>query len=157
VLAPDFPPAPGARLIRSDVLRKRLFNVPPETRLPPSAYETAPTECVYRALHDQAIALLAAGYTTIINATFLREDERASIAACSEVNGVPFVGLWLEAPSDVLIARIGARGRDASDADMRVLQQQLKLNTGSIGWHRINAAFSIASYLDALRALTRPL
>jgi uncharacterized protein len=37
VLAPDFAPAPGARLIRSDVLRKCLFNVPPETRLPPSA------------------------------------------------------------------------------------------------------------------------
>jgi uncharacterized protein len=157
VLAPDFPPAPGARLIRSDVLRKRLFNVPPETRLPPSAYETAQTERVYRALHDQAIASLAAGYTAITDATFLREDERRRVAACAEVNGVPFVGLWLEAPSDVLIARIGARGRDASDADMLVLQQQLKVDTGSIGWHRIDATFSVATYLEAVRALTHTL
>jgi len=64
---------------------------------------------------------------------------------------------WLEAPSDVLIARIGARGRDASDADMRVLQQQLKVDAGSIGWHCIDATFSVATYLDAVRALTRPL
>jgi uncharacterized protein len=157
VLAPDFPPPPGARLIRSDVLRKRLFNVPPDRRLPPSAYEPAPTECVYRALHDQAMASLAAGYTAITDATFLREDERTRIAACAEVNGVPFVGLWLEAPSDVLIARIGARGRDASDADLMVLRQQLKVDTGSIGWHRIDATLSVATYLDAVRALTHPL
>jgi hypothetical protein len=38
---------------------------------------------------------------------------------------------------------------------MRVLQQQLKVDTGSIGWHRIDATFSVATYLDAARALIR--
>ena len=69
-LAPHFPPAPGARVIRSDVLRKRLFGVAPETRLPPSAYRAEITERVYRGLHDQVLATLAAGYTAIIDATF---------------------------------------------------------------------------------------
>jgi len=35
-LASGFPPAPGARVIRSDILRKRLFDYPPEAKLPGS-------------------------------------------------------------------------------------------------------------------------
>jgi predicted kinase len=112
-------------VIRSDVLRKRLFDVMPETRLPSSAYGAATTERVYLALHSQAAASLAAGYTAIVDATFLKEEERRRIAALAEIHGVPFVGLWLDAPAEVLAARIGARGRDASDADTPVLQQQL--------------------------------
>src|SRR5215469_8930413 len=42
-LAPALKPAPGARIIRSDVLRKRLFSVAPEMKLPPSAYDSATT------------------------------------------------------------------------------------------------------------------
>jgi aminoglycoside phosphotransferase family enzyme len=60
-LASAFAPAPGARVARSDVLRKRLFNVMPETRLPPSAYAPAITERVYRGLHDQALASVSPG------------------------------------------------------------------------------------------------
>ena len=152
-LAPGFAPAPGARLIRSDVLRKRLFDVAPETRLPPSAYETKTTERVYRGLHEQATASLAAGYTAIVDATFLQKEERTRIAASAASSHVPFIGLWLEAPSEVLAARIGTRGRDASDANLRVLQQQLKIDTGPIGWCRIDATRDLATSLPAARAL----
>jgi hypothetical protein len=155
-LAPDFLPAPGARVIRSDVLRKRLFGVAPETRLPPSAYGTETTERVYRTLHDQAMASLAAGYTAIVDAAFLREEERKRIAVSAELSGVPFVGLWLDAPSEVLAARIDARSRDASDADTLVLRQQLKLDTGPIGWHRIDATHEIVANLATVRAFIRP-
>lgn len=144
-LAGSFPPAPGARVIRSDVLRKRLFDVAPETRLPPSAYGAAVTERVYCGLHDQAEASLAAGYTAIVDATFLREEERKRIAAMAERTGVPFLGLWLDAPSELLVARVGARGRDASDADMPVLQRQLTADTGVLDWHRIDATRDIAA------------
>jgi hypothetical protein len=58
--------------------------VMPETRLSPSAYGPPITERVYRGLHDQALATLKAGYTTIIDATFLRADERNRIAASAE-------------------------------------------------------------------------
>lgn len=152
-LAPDLPPAPGARVVRSDVLRKRLFDVAPEVRLPPSAYETAVTERVYRGLHEQALTSLAAGYTVIVDAAFLREDERRHIAACAARAGVPFVGLWLEAPSDVLAARIGARRRDASDADVEVLRRQLAVDPGPIAWHRIDATQGLAASLATARGL----
>ena len=155
-LAPAFPPAPGARVIRSDVLRKCLFGVAPETRLPPSSYGTETTERVYRALHDQAMASLASGYTAIVDATFLREEERKRVAVCAELGGAPFVGLWLEAPTELLAARIDARSRDASDADTLVLRQQIKLDTGPIGWHRIDATRDISANLAAVRALIHP-
>jgi uncharacterized protein len=152
-LAPGFPPAPGARLIRSDVLRKRLFYVAPETRLPLSAYGDATTERVYHGLHDQAMASLAAGYTAIVDATFLRRQERRAIEASARLSGVPFLGLWLEAPSDVLTARVSARGHDASDADMQVLQHQLKVDTGPIDWHRVDATRDIAACVAPVREL----
>lgn len=89
-------------------------------------------------MHDQAKASLAAGYTTIVDATFLRQDERQRISACANLARLPFMGLWLE-PSDVLMARIGSRRKDASDADTGVLKQQLKMDPGPIEWRRINA------------------
>jgi predicted kinase len=126
-------------VIRSDIVRKRLFDYPPETKLPGFAYAPKVTERVYRALQDQASVSLAAGYTTIIDATFLRQDERQRISACANLARVPFIGIWLEAPSGVLMARIGNRGKDASDADMEILKQQLKMDPGPIEWKRINA------------------
>jgi uncharacterized protein len=152
-LAPAFAPAPGARVVRSDVLRKRLFNVMPETRLSPSAYGPAITERVYRCLHDQALASLKAGYTAIIDATFLRADERKHIAASAELAGVPFIGIWLEAPREVLVAGIGVRRLDASDADMLVLEQQLNTDVGEMDWHRVDSTPDLATNLVSVRSL----
>jgi aminoglycoside phosphotransferase family enzyme/predicted kinase len=152
-LASDFKPAPGARVIRSDVLRKRLFGVAPETKLPPSAYGNASTLRVYDGLQDQVVTSLAAGYTTIADTTFLREEERRRIAASAERCGVPFVGLWLDAPSEVLAARIGERRGDASDADLPILQLQLNFDVGAIEWQRIDATSDLAETLAVAREL----
>lgn len=155
-LAPDFPPAPGARVIRSDVLRKRLFDLVPETRLPPATYTAATTKRVYQGLYDQAAAVLSAGYTAIVDAAFIKEEERRRIGALAEAHAVPFTGVWLEAPAEVLATRIRARSHDASDADTEVLQQQLCIDTGMIMWHRIDACRDTASTLAAIRALIAP-
>jgi aminoglycoside phosphotransferase family enzyme/predicted kinase len=152
-LAPDFKPAPGTRVVRSDVLRKRMFNVTPETKLPPSAYENAITERVYGVLQDEVLASLAAGYATIADATFLREEERRRIAASAERCGVPFVGLWLEAPSEILAARIGGRTDDASDADLPVLHRQLNVDIGAVEWQRIRVTSDVTGTLAAARLL----
>ena len=47
---------PGARILRSDVIRKRLWGVAPETRLPPEAYGEALTRRVYAELCERAAA-----------------------------------------------------------------------------------------------------
>ena len=150
-LASGFPPALGARVIRSDILRKRLFDYPPEAKLPGSAYASEVTERVYRALHDQATVSAAAGYTTIIDTTFLRQDERRRISACANLARLPFIGIWLDAPSSVLMARIGNRGKDASDADMEVLKQQLKMDPGPIEWKRISAVHCLNNIVSEAR------
>jgi predicted kinase len=97
-LATALAPAMQARVLRSDVIRKRLFGVAPETRLPASAYALGVSQRVYQALRDKAAAALAAGYSVIIDAVSLNAEERRSFAALAEAAAVPFLGLWLAAP-----------------------------------------------------------
>jgi aminoglycoside phosphotransferase family enzyme/predicted kinase len=139
-LAPELGRAPGARVLRSDVLRKRLVGVAPETRLGPDAYTPETSERVYRTLCMQAAAALRGGQAVIVDAAFLREEERSAIAEVGRAGGVPFDGLWLEAPMPTLESRIQARRDDASDATVAVLRREPQLQTGRIEWLRLNAS-----------------
>jgi uncharacterized protein len=138
-LADRLGPPPGARVLRSDVLRKLHLGTEPETKLPPDAYSPEITERVYRELCIRAAATLRAGYSAIIDAVALREEERRAFAAVAEAAGVPFTGLWLEAPADRMIARVGGRSGDASDASRAVVEQQLSCDPGVLDWSRIDA------------------
>lgn len=150
-LAAGFRPAPGARVVRSDVVRKRLMHVPPETRLPRESYTTAASRDVYETLDREAATTLAAGYTAIVDGAFLRTGERQAIAAVARDAGVRFAGLWLEAPAELLARRIEARRNDASDADRAVLELQLGMDPGPLDWERIDAATGITAMLAAAR------
>lgn len=150
-LAPAFAPAPGARVIRSDVLRKSLMKAAPETRLPPSAYTREVNERVYQALRTQAEATLAAGYTAIVDATFIDAGQRRDIAVLARETGVAFAGLWLTAPQDILVRRVAQRQGDASDADQAVLMRQLTADTGTIDWAIVTASGGPADFLAAAR------
>lgn len=146
-LAPALLPAPGARVIRSDVIRKVLAGVAPETRLPQSAYHPAMSARVYQAMEDEAATALKAGYAVIVDATFLDASSRASIARLAAAEGVPFAGLWLEASAAALDARIAARRGDASDANQDVLAAQLRHELGPLDWRRIPAGGDVAATL----------
>jgi predicted kinase len=134
-LAPGF----GARVLRSDVIRKRLFGVPPETRLPVSAYAPEVSCRVYEALRQKAAPPLAAGFSVIIDAVSMKPEERESFAAVAQATCVPFSGLWLTAPVSEMERRLCARRHDASDASPQVLAQQLRQETGLIDWIIIDA------------------
>jgi aminoglycoside phosphotransferase family enzyme/predicted kinase len=153
-LAPDFGPPPGARVLRSDVHRKLLFGSAPETRLPAEAYAPDITERVYRDLCIRAATSLRAGYSAVIDAVALRNDERRAFAAVADAAGVPFTGLWLEAPAERLVARVGARTGDASDASHEIIEQQMERDPGAIEWSRIDASGDgEATFAAARRAL----
>ena len=152
-LAAELGPAPGARIARTDILRKRMMGAAPETRLPPEAYARSVSERVYAEFRQEAAAALAAGYAAIADATFVDPPERAAIEAVATRAGVPFLGLWLEAPPDVLVARVGARRDDASDADVAVLRRQLGYDPGAISWQRIDVSGGAAGALARVRAL----
>ena len=81
-------------------------------------------------------ACLAAGCSVIADAVFLDRGRRAQIEALAHSYGVAFEGIWLDAPDEILAARLGARRGDASDADSRVLERQRLQAPGEITWRR---------------------
>jgi predicted kinase len=150
-LAEDFAPAPGARIIRSDVVRNTLAGVAPETRLPVSSYGDTMTRYVYAEMYRLASAILASGYTVILDATFLSEVERGEVARIARQAGVAFFGFWMEAPDDILEQRLKARQRDASDADIKVVKKQRLVDAGIIDWFCIDATLDIPTKLRGMR------
>jgi len=139
-LAPELGLRPGARVLGSDVTRKLLLGVDPETRLPPTAYTREISGRVYDALCRKAATVLAAGYSAIIDSVALQPVERQSFADVARAAGVPFSGLWLEGRADVMAGRIRKRRGDASDATPEVLSQQLREDPGTIDWVRIDTS-----------------
>ena len=153
-LAPLFGAAPGALHLRSDEIRKRLAGVAPEVPLPPEAYTAATSQAVHDALFEAAAAALRGGHAVIADAAFLDPAMRAGIEAVASEAGVPFRGIWLEAPLDVLRGRVVARRGDASDATVRVLDTAAARTVAPRDWARIDAAGEPRP--DALVALGLP-
>ena len=142
-LAPEIGCRPGAVHLRSDVIRKRLFGVPWSTPLPKRAYAPEVTAQVYDTLLAHARAALNAGYSVIADAVYARPAERAELEAMAVAAGVPFSGLWLEAPPPRLMERAQHRhhgGKDVSDADAAIVRLQLGYDIGPIDWQRLDAS-----------------
>lgn len=123
-IAPGLGAAPGAVVLRTDEVRKRLAGVGPVERLPRDIYTPAFYELVYETLFADARAMLRAGRAVVLDATFTEPALRARAEALAAECSAPFHGAWLTAPLEVLEARVGARVGDASDADVAVLRGQ---------------------------------
>ncbi|ALG74966.1 hypothetical protein VY88_25735 [Azospirillum thiophilum] len=150
-LAPGLGPAPGAVVLRSDVLRKRLCGVADTGRLPAEGYAPAMTGRVYDELYRRAAAVLAAGHAAVADAVSARPDERRRLEAVAAAAGVRFDGLWLEAPLATRVERVTDRRNDASDADAGVAERQDSYDLGRIGWTRLDSGRVAADVLDDAR------
>ena len=113
-LAPELGNAPGALVLRSDEIRKRLHAVAPEERLPQSAYSDAASEAVFTELAALVRTAAAGGHAVIADATFVDMGHRKVVETAAREVGVAFVGLWLEAPL------AGAGGTDRRPSEGRV-------------------------------------
>jgi hypothetical protein len=118
--------------LRSDVERKRLFNLAAQESsgsLPDGGiYHKDANRLTYQRLADLAVQLLAAGWSVIVDAAFLRRAERDSFRALAAQAGVDFCILAPQATAEQLAARIQARralGQDASEATLAVLERQM--------------------------------
>jgi predicted kinase len=156
-LAPSIGGPPGAVVIRSDEIRKRLCGVEPHERLGPDAYAEDVSRRVYAAVCERARSIVRGGHSVIADAVFARAGDRAAIEQTARAAVVPFVGLWLEAPEARLVARVEQRQRDASDADATIAHQQRAQNTGTIGWHRIDASGDIDGVVRTASMMVRQL
>ena len=123
---------PAVRL-RSDVERKRLAGISPRsdivTGFDAGIYSADMTERTYVRLEVLAQEIVEAGFVAIVDATFLKREHRGRFSGLAERLDVPFVILDCEAPEPLLRQRVAerlARHDDASDADLEVLDAQLK-------------------------------
>ncbi len=141
-IAPGLGAAPGAVILRSDEIRKRLAGVEPTARLPPAAYTAEAGARVYAQMLAEAKVTLSAGRAVICDAVFLKPGERVAVEAVAREAGAPFHGLWLEAPRETLEERLRGRRKDASDADIAVLARQLTADAGDVRWLRAGSDIS---------------
>ncbi|HET7909987.1 MAG TPA: AAA family ATPase, partial [Nitrospira sp.] len=93
MLAPGIGPAPGAVVLRSDVIRKRLSGVAEAERLAADRYAPHVTKLVYETLASTAFSAVAAGHSVIADAVYADEHERLQIARVAGDTGIPFVGI----------------------------------------------------------------
>jgi predicted kinase len=139
--------ATDAIRIRSDVERKRLYGVSHavdndhedgsevRTIAQTAANSIGINEGIYSAqasvetygrLIDCATSVLSGGYSAIIDAAFLKLEQRLPFQQLAEQLGVGYVILEVTASDEVLRQRILARKNDVSDADLDVLNYQLE-------------------------------
>jgi predicted kinase len=119
----------GAIRLRSDVERKRLFGLSAlqsSRDAPGDIYDSAATQRTFARLLEAARVALGSGWPVIVDAAFLRRSERQQFAAQAAALGVPFTILDCRAPLPLLRRRVEqrqARGGDASEADVQVLER----------------------------------
>ena len=152
-LAPTLGTIPGARIARSDVLRKRLAGVSIHEKLGPEGYTDDMTQKTYEYVFRECEAALGAGQWAIADAVFARPEQRMEIEQLALKLDIPFYGLWLEAPEQTLKARVTSRRHDASDANQKIVEQQTKYDLGIMTWRRIDSAQSMAKTLETAKLL----
>ncbi len=138
-LAPLMGRIPGAIVIRTDVVRKHLWGVGDLQPLPPAAYDSRVTGRVYATVAEHAGLVLDGGYCVVGDAVFGQSEQRGQIEIVAREKGMPFAGLWLDAPATILEQRVAARHNDASDATVEVLRAQLAGLERPRDWTRIDA------------------
>ncbi|WP_413205509.1 AAA family ATPase [Rhodospirillum sp. A1_3_36] len=139
-LACHFGAAPGALVLRTDVLRKRIMGKQPYEKLGPEGYTPEIHAKVYATLKDEAKAALAAGHSVILDGVHARQQEREQAEALAAEAGVPFTGLWVHTPVEVAMKRIETRVRNPSDVTLEIRAEQENFDLGAVTWHRVDSS-----------------
>ncbi len=115
--------------IRSDVERKRLFAIDSATdshaAYNAGIYSSKATQQIYQHLNELAKNVLDAGYSVIIDAAFLKSEQRQIFKTLANSLSIKFLIIEFAACADTLQERINNREKEMSDADQMVLEKQL--------------------------------
>jgi predicted kinase len=115
----------GAIRVRSDVERKRLFGLGTlenSRAVVGDIYSPEATRRTYARLQELARSILLAGFPVIVDAAFLKQDEREAFRVLAQSKSAPFVIASLQAEDGRLHERIRQRRNDASEADVAVME-----------------------------------
>jgi hypothetical protein len=119
----------GAIRIRSDVERKRLYGIDPaadsKAGIGEGIYSAEAGIKTYAKLKQLAAVVLDAGFTVIVDAAFLKSEQRQPFRQLAGAKEVPFIIVEFTASAETLRKRIMARSHEVSDADLSVLEHQL--------------------------------
>jgi hypothetical protein len=116
--------------LRSDVERKRLYGLAAQSAsgspLDGGIYTPEAHARTYARLAELAASVLAEGWSVIVDAAFLRRDERDAFHALAQRHGAAFAIIAPQAAPAELARRIEARRArgDASEATLEVLERQ---------------------------------
>lgn len=123
----------AAIVLRSDVERKRLFNVEIDqhatSQVGDGIYSPQAGEKTYAYLAKLAKTLLLSGYSVIIDATNLKRAQREIFIHLAQALHSPYIILHYQARVETLRQRVNRRmhnEHDASDATQQVLENQIK-------------------------------
>ena len=132
-LAEDLASRIGAIHIRSDIERKRMFNLDATSKSDSSIdegiYNKNASQQTYQRLADIGEDLLTTGFNVIVDAACLQLEQRNLFKQLARKLQLPCYLLSCVAPVKVLHERISRRiehGTDASEANHEVLENQLK-------------------------------
>lgn len=121
----------GAIQINSDIERKRLFDVPLDAQnyaaVSDGIYTPEATAQTYQQLATLAKEVIQAGYSAILDATFLKKPQREIFYALAKELKIELVILDCETAPAELIERIQNRQaskQDPSEARLDILQMQ---------------------------------
>jgi hypothetical protein len=119
----------GAIRIRSDVERKRMFDIAATehaaSQVDSGIYTQQASQKTYAKLVELATHIIAAGYSAIVDAALLQPEQILPFQTLAEDSGIACIIIETIAPVEVLRERIVKRKGDASDAGLAVLEHQL--------------------------------
>ncbi|MGD9887823.1 MAG: AAA family ATPase [Halothiobacillaceae bacterium] len=119
----------GLIRIRADIERQRLYPERGETGLNSGRYSPQATAQTYQHLLQRAQGLLQAGYGVVLDATYLKAEQRQAPKALAQSLGIPFHILNMQCSEELLRQRLlnrAQQGNDPSEASLDVLQMQQK-------------------------------
>ena len=128
-LAASLAPSLSARVLRSDVIRKQLYGVALETRLPASAYAPQASHRVYETLRRRAKDALEAGYSVIVDAVSSEDPDESNLHnAIERLRNPSHVRMLPASELDAGVSRAGFRNLEHATWDMdRELEEWLAI------------------------------
>jgi aminoglycoside phosphotransferase family enzyme/predicted kinase len=156
LLASSLGAPPGAVVLRSDAIRKRLCQVKPTARLGPEGYTDEISQRVYATLLGDANTVVRGGFAVLADAVFAKPEDRDAVQYVAGAAGVPFTGIWLDAPEAVRAHRAAGRKADVSDAGAAVIRQQRTYPLGPLRWHHLDASGTRQQVCDGAAGILHP-
>lgn len=153
----------GAVQLRSDVERKRLRGVPITRRDDAMLYDPVTTAATYSRLAALSRHVIESGRPAIVDAAFLKREQRSLFARLAAELGIPFFIFDIHACEATMRSRIASRkqlDQDPSDAGLEVLAHQLEGHeplTDEEIRHVISVDFEFDTDEDAVRKICEPM